>query len=101
MKRLSFLAASVALCLAAPAAAAPANAESTVSRIVASQPYKAAATALDSGHDQWVSDIVAITQVPAPPFKEEVRAKAFAEMLRKRGLDPSIDEAGNVIALAG
>jgi acetylornithine deacetylase/succinyl-diaminopimelate desuccinylase-like protein len=99
MKRLSFLAASVALCLAAPAAAAPANAESTVSRIVASQPYKTAAAALDSGHDQWVSDIIAITQIPAPPFKEEVRAKAFAEMLRKRGLDPSIDEVGNVIAL--
>jgi acetylornithine deacetylase/succinyl-diaminopimelate desuccinylase-like protein len=99
MKRLSFLAVSVALCLAAPAVAAPANADSTVGRIVASQPYKAAAAALDSGHDQWVSDIVAITQIAAPPFKEEVRAKAFAEMLRKRGLDPSIDEAGNVIAL--
>jgi acetylornithine deacetylase/succinyl-diaminopimelate desuccinylase-like protein len=100
MKRLSFLAASaIALFLAAPAAAAPANADSAVRRIVASQPYKTAAAALDSGHDQWVSDIIAITQIPAPPFKEEVRAKAFADMLRKRGLDPAIDEAGNVIAL--
>jgi acetylornithine deacetylase/succinyl-diaminopimelate desuccinylase-like protein len=99
MKRLSYLAASVALCLAAPAIAAPAIADSTVSRIVASQPFKTAAAALDSGHDQWVSDIIAITQIPAPPFKEEIRAKAFAEMLRKRGLDPSIDGAGNVIAL--
>jgi acetylornithine deacetylase/succinyl-diaminopimelate desuccinylase-like protein len=99
MKPLSLLAASVALCLAAPDAAAPANADSAVSRIVASQPFKTAAAALDSGHDQWVSDIIAITQIPAPPFKEEVRAKAFADMLRKRGLDPTIDEAGNVIAL--
>ncbi|HET7575968.1 MAG TPA: M20/M25/M40 family metallo-hydrolase [Sphingomicrobium sp.] len=99
MKPLSLLAASVALCLAVPAAAAPANADSAVSRIVASQPFKTAAAALDSGHDQWVSDIIAITQIPAPPFKEEVRAKAFADMLRKRGLDPTIDEAGNVIAL--
>jgi acetylornithine deacetylase/succinyl-diaminopimelate desuccinylase-like protein len=100
MKRLSFLAASaIALFLAAPAAAAPANADSAVRRIVASQPYKTAAAALDSGHDQWVSDIIAITQIPAPPFKEEVRAKAFADMLRKRGHDPAIDEAGNVIAL--
>lgn len=99
MKRLSFLAASVALCLAVPAIAAPANADSAVSRIVASQPFKAAAAALDSGHDQWVNDIIAITQIPAPPFKEQVRAKAFADMLRERGLDPSIDEAGNVIAL--
>jgi acetylornithine deacetylase/succinyl-diaminopimelate desuccinylase-like protein len=99
MKPLSLLTASVALCLAVPAAAAPANADSAVSRIVASQPFKTAAAALDSGHDQWVSDIIAITQIPAPPFKEEVRAKAFADMLRKRGLDPTIDEAGNVIAL--
>ena len=99
MKRLSYLAASVALCLAAPAIAAPALADSTVSRIVASQPFKTAAAALDTGQDQCVSDIIAITQIPAPPFKEEIRAKAFAEMLRKRGLDPSIDGAGNVIAL--
>jgi acetylornithine deacetylase/succinyl-diaminopimelate desuccinylase-like protein len=96
MKRLPFLAASVALCFAAPAFAAPAD---SVSRIVTSQAYKTAAAALDSGHDQWVKDIVAITQIPAPPFKEGVRAKAFAEMLRTRGLDPSIDEAGNVLAL--
>jgi acetylornithine deacetylase/succinyl-diaminopimelate desuccinylase-like protein len=96
MKRLPFLAASVALCFAVPAVAAPAD---SISRIVASQSYKTAAAALDSGHDQWVKDIVAITQIPAPPFKEGVRAKAFAEMLRTRGLDPSIDEAGNVLAL--
>lgn len=99
MKRLSFLVAPVALCLAVPAIAAPANADSVVRRIVASQPYKSAAAALDSGHDQWVSDIIAITQIPAPIFKEELRAKVFAEMLRKRGLEPSIDEAGNVLAL--
>jgi tripeptide aminopeptidase len=99
MKRMTFLAASLALCLAAPAAAAPANADSTVRQIVGSQPYKTAAAALDSGHDQWVSDIIAITQIPSPPFKEQARAKAFADMLRKRGLDASIDEVGNVIAL--
>jgi hypothetical protein len=96
MKRLPFLAASVALCFAAPAFAAPAD---SVSRIVTSQAYKTAAAALDSGHDQWVKDIVAITQIAAPPFKEDARARAFAEMLRERGLDPSIDEAGNVLAL--
>ncbi len=96
MKRLPFLIASVALCFAAPAFAAPAD---SVSRIVTSQAYKTAAAALDSGHDQWVKDIVAITQIAAPPFKEDARARAFAEMLRERGLDPSIDEAGNVLAL--
>ncbi|HET7316329.1 MAG TPA: M20/M25/M40 family metallo-hydrolase [Sphingomicrobium sp.] len=98
MKRLSLLAAAVAL-IAAPAAAATPNADSTVQRIMAGQPYRSASAALESGHPQWVDDIIAITQIPAPPFKEQARAKAFADMLRERGLDPTIDEEGNVLAL--
>jgi tripeptide aminopeptidase len=98
MKRLPRLAAAFALVAAAPALAAP-NPDTTVGQIVASPSYRAAVAAFDSDHDQWVEDIVAITQVAAPPFKEEARAKAFAEMLRKRGLDPKIDEEGNVLAL--
>lgn len=99
MQRLSRLAAALALIVAAPAISAPTESGATVSQVVSSQSYKAAAAVLESGHDQWVDDIVAITQVPAPPFKEEARAKAFAEMLRKRGLDPKIDAEGNVLAL--
>ena len=73
-----------AVLVATPAAAAV-DADGAVRRIVASQPYRAATAALDTGHDQWVANIIKITEVPAPPFKEEVRAKAFAEMLRARG----------------
>jgi acetylornithine deacetylase/succinyl-diaminopimelate desuccinylase-like protein len=98
MKPFSRFAAAVALAAAAPAIAAP-NAEATIRQIVSTPSYRAAAAALDSGHDQWVEDIVAITQVAAPPFKEQARAKAFAEMLRNRGLDPKIDAEGNVLAL--
>jgi acetylornithine deacetylase/succinyl-diaminopimelate desuccinylase-like protein len=98
MKRLPRLAAAFALVAAAPALAAP-NPDTTVGQIVASPSYRAAVAAFDSDHDQWVEDIVAITQVAAPPFKEAARAKALAEMLRKRGLDPKIDEEGNVLAL--
>jgi hypothetical protein len=98
MKRLPRLAAAFALVAAAPALAAP-NPDTTVGQIVASPSYRTAAAALDSGHDQWVEDIVAITQIAAPPFKEQARAMAFADMLRKRGLDPKIDEVGNVLAL--
>lgn len=75
------------------------NADSTVRQIVASPSYRAAAAALDAGHDQWVADIEAITEIPSPPFKEQARAKAFADMLRKRGLDAKIDAEGNVLAL--
>ena len=35
----------------------------------------------------------------SPPFKEQERARAFADMLRKRGLDAQIDAEGNVLAL--
>lgn len=98
MKRLSHLAVAALLIVAAPAVAVP-NADSTIRQIVSDPSYRAATAALDSGNDQWVNDIVAITQIASPPFKEQARAKAFADMLRKRGLDPKIDSEGNVLAL--
>ncbi|HSJ77753.1 MAG TPA: M20/M25/M40 family metallo-hydrolase, partial [Erythrobacter sp.] len=55
---------------------------------------------LDGQYDRIISDLVTITEIPAPPFKEERRAAAFAEMLREAGLtDVTIDEEGNVLAL--
>ena len=88
----------VAAFAAAPAAAAT-DADAAIASITAGQPYRAAVAALDSGHDKWVADIVAITQIPSPPFKEQARARAFSDMLRQRGLDPKIDAEGNVLAL--
>lgn len=89
---------------AAPVAAAaqisPAKADASVRKIVASPKYKSAAAALDAGHDKWVADIITLTEIPAPPFKEEARAKTYAEMFRARGLgDVEIDEVGNVLGL--
>jgi acetylornithine deacetylase/succinyl-diaminopimelate desuccinylase-like protein len=87
----------VAALAAAPAAgAAP---DDTIRQIIASPTYRAAAVSLDARHGQWIADIVKITEVPAPPFKEQARAKAFADMLRARGFDPKIDAEGNVLAL--
>ena len=79
MKRLSRLAAGLLLIAAAPAAAAPADADATIRHIAGDTSYRAAVAALDSGHERWIEDIVAITQIAAPPFKEQARAKAFAE----------------------
>jgi len=51
-------------------------------------------------HDRFIREIIQITEIEAPPFKEEKRAKAYAEMLRQSGLsDIEIDEEGNVIGL--
>ena len=93
--RTSLLVLAAACLVAAPAIAQ----QSPVDRIVRSSGYKAAAAALDAGHDRWVEDVISITEIPAPPFKEEARARAFADMLRARGLDPQLDEVGNVLAL--
>lgn len=89
----------LALLVTVPAtAAAPAEADPAIRKITGSAEFKRAAAALDRGHDRWVEDIVTITEVEAPPFKEAQRAKLFADMLRKRGLEQvEIDEAGNVI----
>ena len=47
-----------------------------------------------------LEDLVYLNEIPAPPFKEEVRARAFREMLEELGVDSSwIDSEGNVIAL--
>jgi acetylornithine deacetylase/succinyl-diaminopimelate desuccinylase-like protein len=83
--------------LSFPAAAA--DVDAAVRSITASGQYRVAAASFDANHDRWVEDIVAITQIPAPPFKEQARAKAFADMLKARGLEPSIDPEGNVLAL--
>lgn len=44
-------------------------------------------------------ELIMLTEIPAPPFKEEIRAQAYAGMLKEAGADSVwIDEVGNVIA---
>ncbi len=43
-------------------------------------------------------DLIELTEIPAPPFGEENRARRFAEMLRQAGLsDVTIADVGNAI----
>lgn len=50
--------------------------------------------------DNTISDLVLLTEIPAPPFKEEVRGTKYADMLRSEGLDSVwVDKIGNVIGL--
>lgn len=47
-----------------------------------------------------MDDLVTITEIPAPPFMEDERAMAWADMLREAGLeDVHRDEEGNVIGV--
>lgn len=49
---------------------------------------------------EFVELVTAVCQVPAPPFKEDERARFVADRFREVGLDDvTIDEEGNVVAL--
>jgi tripeptide aminopeptidase len=87
---------------AAPASAqnpSPAHVE-TVKRIMESPAYKKAVETADKEHDRWVEEVVKLTEIEAPPFKEEKRAKVYAEMFKQHGLtDVEIDPEGNVLGV--
>jgi di/tripeptidase len=98
MLRPSLLALAAAL-VALPAAAAPDPAKS-VTKLVASPAFKAAAAKLDADYDRTVADIVTLTEIPAPPFKEEARGKAYLAMLKAHGLtNVEMDAEGNVMGV--
>jgi len=45
------------------------------------------------------ADLISLTEIPAPPFQEEERARAFAELLESAGADSvRLDGIGNVLA---
>ncbi|MFD2571486.1 M20/M25/M40 family metallo-hydrolase [Spirosoma soli] len=48
---------------------------------------------------QTKQDLIKLTEIPSPPFKETERAKAYAAMMKEAGADSVwIDEVSNVIA---
>lgn len=67
--------------------------------IMESRAFAKASDHLSTGHEDWVRGIITLSQIPAPPFKEQARAAAFAAMLAQRGLETvGTDEEGNVLA---
>ncbi len=71
-----------------------------VGTIMASDAYARAVAQLDSDHDRTVADIITLTEIPAPPFAEEVKAAHYLEMLRAHGLeDVELDGIGNAMGL--
>jgi tripeptide aminopeptidase len=95
------LVAALASTSAASAADAPSGAQLTaMKKLVASGQYKTAVAKLTSDYDRIVADVVTLTEIPAPPFKEQTRAKAYMEMLKAHGLsDVEMDAEGNVMGL--
>jgi tripeptide aminopeptidase len=82
---------------ATPASASPQYAAEMAS-LMADDRVAAALAYLPTLKDQSEQELIMLTEVAAPPFKEDLRAARFAQMLRDAGLeDVHIDAVGNVI----
>ena len=76
------------------------QAESIIREVMTGEVYRAAVATLAAEHDRTVEDIIALTQIAAPSFQEETRARAFLSMATAHGLkDLEIDGEGNVTGL--
>ncbi len=96
--RIAFL--SVALAALTVAATAAQSPDARVRGILDSPKFTQAAAFIESDQDRFVRELVALTEIPAPPFKEQARAKAYMEMLRQVGLtDVEMDAEGNVMGI--
>jgi acetylornithine deacetylase/succinyl-diaminopimelate desuccinylase-like protein len=97
MAHLRGIAVLVFLAAAAPAGQAP---DGTVKPLLEGAKFKAAAAFIRTDYDRFVRELVALNEIPAPPFKEERRARAFLQRLREHGLaDVEMDPEGNVMGV--
>jgi acetylornithine deacetylase/succinyl-diaminopimelate desuccinylase-like protein len=91
------------LLLLAAGAVTPASAqqpEDVVREIVGGASFKTAVEFITSDQERFVRELVTLTEIPAPPFKERARADAFLQMLKAEGLqDVEMDAEGNVMGL--
>ncbi|MFN7983972.1 MAG: M20/M25/M40 family metallo-hydrolase [Vicinamibacterales bacterium] len=89
------------VCLGAAASSAFAQTpEQRVQTILGSAPFRDARTFLEADHDRFVKELITLTEIPAPPFKEQKRAAAYLEMLRAARLtDVEMDAEGNVMGV--
>jgi acetylornithine deacetylase/succinyl-diaminopimelate desuccinylase-like protein len=68
--------------------------------VLDSREFRAAAEHAERTHDRLVEEIIELTEIPAPPFKETARGHAFLEKLRGAGLsDVETDAEGNVLGV--
>jgi tripeptide aminopeptidase len=91
---------SLTLVTGSTAATKPVQADKTIGAIRDSAGFKAAMATLDREHDRIVEDTITLTEIPAPPFKEQKRGEAYMAMLKAHGLtDVEMDAEGNVMGL--
>ncbi|WP_159023727.1 M20/M25/M40 family metallo-hydrolase [Formosa sp. L2A11] len=76
------------------------SATKIINKLVKNKSVKLALQTIDNTDKQTIADMILLTEIPAPPFKEANRAKKFAEMFTEIGVDSVwTDKEGNVLAL--
>jgi acetylornithine deacetylase/succinyl-diaminopimelate desuccinylase-like protein len=87
------------LLFAAAAAAAQAPAAG-VQGVIQGPQFAAAKSFIQGDQARFVRELVTLTEIPSPPFKEQARAAAFAALLRESGMTGvETDPEGNVMAI--
>ncbi len=71
-----------------------------IKNLVKNKKIKKALDLIQQDEKLTLTEHIHLTEIPAPPFKEEQRGEAFAKMLKELKVDSVwIDEVGNVFAL--
>ena len=71
-----------------------------VAGLLADPRFQQARAFIKTDHERFVRELIALTEIPAPPFKEERRARAYLDMLKANGLaDVETDKEGNVMGV--
>jgi acetylornithine deacetylase/succinyl-diaminopimelate desuccinylase-like protein len=68
-------------------------------RLMAAAQVQRVLDGIKADHARTVEELKALTEIEAPPFKEQRRAEAFLARVKALGLDARIDAEGNVVAL--
>jgi tripeptide aminopeptidase len=88
----------------APIAPTPVQVRPAVDRaytqLLAAPTVKQVLDAVKADHERSIEDLKLLTEIEAPPFKEQKRAEAFLARMKALGLaDAKIDSEGNVVGL--
>ena len=72
--------------------------QATVDRVASDPRLNIAEQFIRTDHDRIIREIISLTEIPAPPFMESARARAFMLMLKEHGLTSvEIDSEGNAM----
>lgn len=73
---------------------------SSFNTLTARPEVQAALNYIEAQEPAYISEQIRLTEIPAPPFKEEKRAAYFLEQMKIRGLeDAYIDSEGNAVGV--